>query len=186
MRELMKEKELPEGFLSIPRGDPGRKFQLGGAVAQEPLLNHLDVSAEALPFPLEPARIFGEPFLAFPAAVGAQLPPAPQFGALGRVFLGGFRLTPRAGRAESTNWSWDREISSPKKKRSWCFQSGSRPLCSTSRAHHCHFSVILGGSETSLKKTRQEQKTQKPTQVLIARPSTSGRSASGPLPRISW
>ncbi|XP_017687579.1 PREDICTED: gastricsin-like isoform X2 [Lepidothrix coronata] len=40
--EVMREKGLPEGFLNNLRGDPGRKYQLSGAVAYEPLMNYLD------------------------------------------------------------------------------------------------------------------------------------------------
>ncbi|XP_027602746.2 pepsin B-like isoform X1 [Pipra filicauda] len=42
IREVMREKGLPEGFLNNLRGDPGRKYQLSGAVAYEPLMNYLD------------------------------------------------------------------------------------------------------------------------------------------------
>ncbi|XP_027763796.1 gastricsin-like [Empidonax traillii] len=42
IREVMREKGLPEGFLSNLRGDPGRKYLLSGAVAYEPLMNYLD------------------------------------------------------------------------------------------------------------------------------------------------
>ncbi|RMB99345.1 hypothetical protein DUI87_24080 [Hirundo rustica rustica] len=41
VRELIRE-ELPEGLLNTLPGDPGRKYQLRGAVTYEPLLNHLD------------------------------------------------------------------------------------------------------------------------------------------------
>ncbi|XP_051494704.1 pepsin B-like isoform X2 [Apus apus] len=42
LREVMREKGVPEGFLKDPRGDPGRKYQLINAVAYEPLTNYLD------------------------------------------------------------------------------------------------------------------------------------------------
>ncbi|XP_074019393.1 pepsin B-like isoform X2 [Numenius arquata] len=42
MGEVMREKEVPEGFLKDLKGDPGRKYQLSNAVAYEPLTNYLD------------------------------------------------------------------------------------------------------------------------------------------------
>ncbi|XP_075377786.1 pepsin B-like [Mycteria americana] len=42
MREVMREKGVPEGFLKRLKGDPGRKYQLSNAVAYEPLTNYLD------------------------------------------------------------------------------------------------------------------------------------------------
>ncbi|KFQ60429.1 Gastricsin, partial [Pelecanus crispus] len=42
VREVMREKGVPEGFLNQLRGDPGRKYQLSNAVAYEPLTNYLD------------------------------------------------------------------------------------------------------------------------------------------------
>ncbi|XP_074972069.1 pepsin B-like [Phalacrocorax aristotelis] len=42
MRELMREKGVPEGFLKNLKGDPGRKYQLINAVAYEPLTNYMD------------------------------------------------------------------------------------------------------------------------------------------------
>ncbi|KFO15453.1 Gastricsin, partial [Balearica regulorum gibbericeps] len=42
VREVMREKGVPEGLLKDLRGDPGRKYQLGNAVAYEPLTNYLD------------------------------------------------------------------------------------------------------------------------------------------------
>ncbi|XP_061327990.1 pepsin B-like [Pezoporus flaviventris] len=42
MREVMREKGVPERFLMDLRGDPGRKYQLSNAVAYEPLANYLD------------------------------------------------------------------------------------------------------------------------------------------------
>ncbi|KAM9255370.1 pepsin B-like [Cariama cristata] len=42
MRELLREKGVPEGFLKELKGDPGRKYQLNNAVAYEPLTNYLD------------------------------------------------------------------------------------------------------------------------------------------------
>lgn len=44
MREVMREKGVPEDFLKQLKGDPGRKYQLGNTVAYEPLTNYLDVS----------------------------------------------------------------------------------------------------------------------------------------------
>ncbi|XP_010189735.1 PREDICTED: gastricsin-like [Mesitornis unicolor] len=42
MQEAMREKGVPEDFLKVLRGDPGRKYQLNNAVAYEPLTNYLD------------------------------------------------------------------------------------------------------------------------------------------------
>ncbi|XP_050767459.1 pepsin B-like [Gymnogyps californianus] len=42
MREVMREKGVPEGFLKNLKGDPGRKYQFSNAVAYETLANYLD------------------------------------------------------------------------------------------------------------------------------------------------
>ncbi|XP_054659849.1 pepsin B-like [Grus americana] len=42
VREVMREKGVPEGLLKDLKGDPGRKYQLVNAVAYEPLTNYLD------------------------------------------------------------------------------------------------------------------------------------------------
>ncbi|XP_059687192.1 pepsin B-like [Gavia stellata] len=42
VREGMREKGVPEGFLKQVKGDPGRKYQLSNTVAYEPLTNYLD------------------------------------------------------------------------------------------------------------------------------------------------
>ncbi|KAM7082400.1 LOW QUALITY PROTEIN: pepsin B-like [Ciconia maguari] len=42
MREVMREKGVPEGFLKQLKGDSGRKYQLSNAVAYEPLTNYLN------------------------------------------------------------------------------------------------------------------------------------------------
>lgn len=100
MWEAMREKGLPEGFLNNLRGDPGRKYQLGGAVAYEPLLNHLDVSAEASPSPLSRLGFLGSPSWLFWLPWGLSSVPLPSSGPWERVFWG-FRLDLRAG------WCWE-------------------------------------------------------------------------------
>lgn len=58
--EVMREKGVPEGFLHVLKGDPGRKYQLSNAVAYEPLTNYLDVSIKAFPSSSEPpAPVWG-------------------------------------------------------------------------------------------------------------------------------
>lgn len=77
MREVMREKGVPEGFLKDLKGDPGRKYLLGNAVAYEPLTNYLDVSIKAFSSSSKPP---GSSFRGCPpsflAACG-MLPPLP-------------------------------------------------------------------------------------------------------------
>lgn len=98
--EVMREKGLPEGFLNNLRGDPGRKYQLRGAVAYEPLLNHLDVSAEASPSPLSRLGFLGSPSWLSWLPWGLSSIPLPSSGPWEGVFWG-FRLDLRAG------WCWE-------------------------------------------------------------------------------
>ena len=54
MREVMREKGVPEGFLKNLKGDPGRKYQFSNAVVYETLTNYLDVSIKGFPSSSEP------------------------------------------------------------------------------------------------------------------------------------